>query len=51
MILVISCTPGVMIQLVRSPHPETGPTGCGPGPRAQQAHTGKSRGAMPRVTH
>lgn len=36
MIWVISCTPGVMIQLVRSPHPETGPTGYG------QAH-GHSR--------
>lgn len=40
-----------MIQLVRSPHPETGPTGCGPGPRAQQARAGKSHGEIPRVTH
>lgn len=41
-----------MTQLARrSPHPETGPTGCGSGPWAQQAHAGEAHGAMPRVVH
>lgn len=49
-IWVNSCTPGVMTQLARCPHPKTGPTGCGPVvPQVQETHTGEARRAMPGV--